>query len=85
METTIVVALIAAGGTALGSLATWLSGLSLIRHRLDGVENRLDRVDSKLEEHNGYAKMYSESHEDIAVIKTDIKWMMEEMKEGRKK
>ena len=78
MDAQIAVALIAVLGTLIGSGITAVSGLTLIRHRLTSVEKKLD-------EHNGYAKLYAEAHEDIAVIKTDIQWMKEKMKEGRPK
>ena len=37
------------------------------------VEMWMQSVDKKLDEHNGYAKRFSEIGEDIAVIKNDIK------------
>ena len=72
MDTQITVALIAVLGTLIGSGVTAISGLALIRHRLTNVEKKLD-------EHNGYAKMYMEAHEDISIIKVDIQWMKEKM------
>lgn len=77
METEVLVALIAVLGTLVGSGITAISGLTLIRHRLTNVEKKLD-------EHNGYAKMYAEAHEDIAIIKVDLQYVKEtihEMKE----
>lgn len=77
MDSTVITALITAGGMAL----TALSGISLIRHRLTNVEKKLD-------EHNGYAKLFAEAHEDIAVMKNDIQYLKEDVKEikerGRK-
>lgn len=49
------------------------------------VNYRLNRLEKKVDEHNGYAKMYAETHEDISCMKLDIQWMKEEMKEGRTK
>ncbi len=75
MDSNVLVALITTGGMAV----TGLSGLSLIKHRLSNVEKKLD-------EHNGYAKMFAEAHEDIAVMKNDISYLkdsVKEMKEGR--
>lgn len=70
MDSNIITALITAGGMGL----TALSGLQLIRHRLTNVEKKLD-------EHNGYAKLFAEAHEDIAVMKTDIGYLKEDIKE----
>lgn len=72
MDTQIVVALIAMIGTVIGSGITAISGLAIIRHRLNSVEKKLD-------EHNGYAKMYAEAHEDIAIIKVDLQYLKEKV------
>lgn len=64
------VALISAFATLLGSGITAISGLAIIRHRLNAVEKKLD-------EHNGYAKLYAESHEDIAILKVDVGYIKE--------
>jgi len=37
------------------------------------LQNRLNSIESKLDEHNGYAKIFSSIQTDIAVIKNDIK------------
>ena len=37
------------------------------------LQNRLASIESKLDEHNGYAKLFSQITTDIAVIKNDIK------------
>ncbi len=37
------------------------------------LQNRLNSIESKLDEHNGYAKVFHEIKTDIAVIKNDIK------------
>ena len=34
---------------------------------------RLDSIEKKLDEHNGYAKLFSQITTDVAVIKNDIK------------
>lgn len=75
MDSTVIAALISAGGMGL----TALSGIALIKHRLSSVEKKLD-------EHNGYAKMFAQAHEDIAVMKNDIQYMkdtIKEIKEGK--
>lgn len=70
MDTEVIVALIAVLGTLVGSVVTAISGLTLIRHRLNSVEKKLD-------EHNGYSRMFAEAHEDIAIIKVDIQYLKE--------
>ena len=37
------------------------------------LQNRLASIEGKLDEHNGYAKLFSQITTDIAVIKNDIK------------
>jgi len=37
------------------------------------LQSRLSSIEGKLDEHNGYAKLFSEIQKDIAVIKNDIK------------
>lgn len=37
------------------------------------LENRLESIEKKLDEHNGYAKLFNAISTDIAVIKNDIK------------
>lgn len=37
------------------------------------LQNRLGRIEDKLDEHNGYARLFQEIKTDIAVIKNDIK------------
>ena len=37
------------------------------------LQNRLESIEKKLDEHNGYAKLFNEISTDIAVIKNDIK------------
>ena len=70
MDSQVLSALITAG--ELG--ATALSGFALIRHRLNKLETKVD-------EHNGYAKMFAQSHEDIAIIKNDMQYMKEDIRE----
>ena len=36
-------------------------------------EDRLSAIEKKIDEHNGYAKMFAAVQTDIAVIKNDIK------------
>ena len=37
------------------------------------LQNRLNRMEEKLDEHNGYAKLFTQITTDIAVIKNEIK------------
>ena len=39
----------------------------------ENLQNRLANSEGKVDEHNGYAKMFSEISKDIAVIKNDIR------------
>lgn len=39
----------------------------------ENLQNRLNSIESKLDEHNGYAKLFAQIKTDIAVIKNDIK------------
>ena len=39
----------------------------------ENLQNRLKNIEGKLDEHNGYAKLFGEIQKDIAVIKNDIK------------
>lgn len=78
MDSVVIVALITAGTTLLGAGITGVAGLALIRHRLTSVEKKLD-------EHNGYAKMYAEAHEDIAIMRVDIQYLKESMSDLRER
>lgn len=39
------------------------------------MDDRLKSIESKVDEHNGYAKMFSDVRESIVAIETDIKWL----------
>ena len=39
----------------------------------ENLQNRLTSIESKLDEHNGYARLFQNISTDIAVIKNDIK------------
>lgn len=39
------------------------------------IDDRLKSIESKVDEHNGYAKMFSDVRESIVAIETDIKWL----------
>ena len=62
-----------------------LSAILLNRKTTALLEYRMSKVENKLDQHNGYAKMFSEtSHEiseirqDVAVIKTKIEYIEKE-------
>ena len=54
------------------------------------LEYRMRQVEKKLDSHNGYAKMFSETSEqigqmqtDIAVIKTSLQYIQKEVDDGK--
>ena len=70
MDSAVLSALITAGGMG----ATAISGISLIHYKLG-------RMEKKVDEHNGYAKMFAQTHEDVAIIKNDLQYVKEDIKE----
>lgn len=42
---------------------------------------RLKNIERRLDQHNHYADLFSKCHEDIAVIKTDLKNVKEDVSE----
>lgn len=52
---------------------SFISSATLINYRLKKLEDKVD-------EHNGYAQKYAETHEDIALIKQDIGYIKEKIK-----
>lgn len=42
---------------------------------------RLKSIETRLDQHNHYADLFSKCHEDIAVIKTDLKNVKEDVSE----
>lgn len=46
-----------------------------ITDELKDIRHDQARMEKKLDEHNGYAKLFSEQSENIAAIKKDIEWM----------
>ena len=41
------------------------------------LDDKLKVIEAKLDEHNGYAKLFSELRDTITEMKTDIKWIKE--------
>ena len=40
---------------------------------------RLKKLEEKVDEHNGYAKKFAETHEDIALMQKDIEYIKEKI------
>lgn len=61
---------------AIGSLVAGISGIIsavlLYRKTLALLEYRMGEVEKKLDEHNGYAKKFTELAEVLSELKTDI-------------
>ena len=70
MSDVIIVALITGVCSVLGQ---WL----ISREREARMDERLKSVEKKLDEHNGYAKLFGSITTDIAVIKNEIKNLKE--------
>ena len=45
------------------------------------TDYRLKNIEARLDQHNHYADLFVKSHEDIAVIKTDLKNVKEDVSE----
>ena len=41
------------------------------------LDDKLKTIENKLDEHNGYAKLFSDVKESIVAIQTDINWLKE--------
>lgn len=85
MDTGIIIALIAGIGGTLSGLAAILSAILLNKKIMALLEYRMAQVEKKLDSHNGYAKLFSETaseiskmQTDIAVIKTEIEFIRKE-------
>lgn len=46
-----------------------------IADELKDIRKDQARMEKKIDEHNGYAKMFSEQSENIASIKKDVEWL----------
>ena len=42
-------------------------------------EMKFAQIDKKLDEHNGYAQKFAETHDAIVALSTDVKWIKEEL------
>lgn len=72
MDTGIIIALIAGIGGTLSGLAAILSAVLLNRKTVALLEYRMNQVEKKLDSHNGYAKLFSETSSQISKMQTDI-------------
>ena len=88
MTTEIIIALIMGIGGTLSGLAAILSAILLNRKTMALLEYRMEKVEKKLDSHNGYAKLFSETSDriakmetDIAVIKTSLEFIQKEVEQ----
>ena len=79
--------MITAIGALSAGLASIVSAIVMNRKTTALMQYRLEQVEKKLDSHNGYAKMFSESADriakietDIAVIKTALEFIQKEVK-----
>ena len=72
METGIVIALITGIGGTLSGIAAILSVILSNRKKMTKLEFWMQEVEKKLDSHNGYAKLFSETSSQIATMQTDI-------------
>ena len=42
-------------------------------------EIKFQEIEAKLDEHNGYAQKFAETHDAIISLSTDVKWIKEEL------
>lgn len=66
------VEMITAIGALIAGLSSIVSAIVMNRKTTALMQYRLEQVEKKLDSHNGYAKMFSESADKIAKIETDI-------------
>lgn len=77
--------MITAIGALVVGLASIISAILLNRKTMALLEYRMAQVERKLDSHNGYAKMFSDTstkiskmETDIAVIKTSLEYIQKE-------
>lgn len=64
--------MITAIGALILGLGSILSAILLHRRTMALLEYRLSQVEKKLDSHNGYAKLFSQSSEQISEIRKDV-------------
>lgn len=72
MDTQVIIALISLAGMVISAIISAVVSNKLIEHRLKALEKKVD-------EHNGYAKMFAESHETTALMQKDIQYIKEKL------
>lgn len=82
--------MIAAIGSLVVGIGAILSAILLNRKTMALLEYRMGQVEKKLDSHNGYAKLFSETsaqigqmQTDIAVIKTSLQYIQKEVDDGK--
>ena len=77
--------MITAIGALIVGIGSVISAIMLNRKTMALMEYRLGEVEKKLDSHNGYAKKFADTAEDLSelkadirVIKNDLKWLKEE-------
>ena len=64
--------MITAIGALIVGIASVVSAIMLNRKTMALLEYRMERVEKKLDSHNGYAKKFSETSQQIAEIQKDV-------------
>lgn len=82
--------MIAAIGSLVVGIGAILSAILLHRKTVVLLEYRMAQVEKKLDSHNGYARLFSETSSeisemrtDIQVIKNDLSWIRKEVDDGK--
>jgi len=77
--------MITAVAAFVAAIASIISAIMLNRKTVALLEYRMERVEKKLDSHNGYAKMFTETskqiaeiQKDVAVIKTRLEYIEED-------
>lgn len=84
MSDAILVAIITAGTTIIVQLL--INKQNNTKHSIEQavrdarLDERLERIDTKLEEHNGYAKLFSEYSISLTKVQKDVEWIKSEVK-----
>ena len=96
MPETIIVALIAAAASVLGSYFINLKNKKedaikdAVREeeqalRLNNIEEKIEKLSKKVDSHNGYAQMFAESSKDIALTQKDVAQLQRDVEYLREK
>ena len=65
-------AMITAIGALIVGIASIISAILLNRKTMALLEYRMGQVEKKLDSHNGYAKLFSQTSTEISAMRTDI-------------